>query len=66
MTMTADPDLFRAALEYIATLTPVQEILRRPDVTRRLGVAMEAMRSASPMPMPMPGPTRAELLALVS
>ena len=28
------------------------------------GVAMEAMRSAPPMPMP--GPTRAELLALVS
>jgi len=29
-TMVADPDLFRAALEYIGTITPVQDILRRP------------------------------------
>jgi hypothetical protein len=27
-TMMADPDLFRAAVEYIATITPVQRILR--------------------------------------
>ena len=64
MTMTADADLFRAALEYIATLTPIQDILRRPAVAARVRSALAAM--ASSPPPPMPGPSRAQLLALVA
>jgi len=63
-TMMADPKLFRAALEYIATITPVQRILERPAVTEAINVAFEAMKH---MPPPtMPGPTRSQLLELVS
>jgi flavin-dependent dehydrogenase len=61
--MPADPDLFRAALEYIGTLTPVQEILRRPDVGAKIATAMQAIReSGAPA---LPGPNREQLLALV-
>src|SRR3990172_4065051 len=60
-TMMADPDLFRAGLEYIGTITPIQHILRRPDVVRRVAAAMEAMRAS-----PLPGPNRRQLLELVS
>lgn len=62
--MMADPDLFRAALEYIATLTPVQTILRRPDVIERIRAASEAMKNA-PAPR-MPGPTRQQLIEMLS
>jgi 2-polyprenyl-6-methoxyphenol hydroxylase-like FAD-dependent oxidoreductase len=62
-TMIADPDLFRAAMEYVATLTPIQEIVARPEVARKMAAALEAMRGAPPMPMP--GPDRAALLELV-
>ncbi len=63
-TMMADPDLFRAAIEYIATITPVQRILERPAVTQAINVAFEAMRH---MPPPgLPGPNRSQLLELVS
>jgi 2-polyprenyl-6-methoxyphenol hydroxylase-like FAD-dependent oxidoreductase len=61
--LTADPDLFRAALEYIGTITPVQEILERPDVVQRMAAAREAMKG-QPRP-PLPGPTREQLLQLV-
>jgi 2-polyprenyl-6-methoxyphenol hydroxylase-like FAD-dependent oxidoreductase len=61
MAMVLDPDLFRDGLEYIATITPIQEILRRPGVADR---ALSAV-SASP-PLEMPGPDRAQLLNLVS
>ncbi len=61
--MGTDPDLFRAALEYIGTITPVQEILSRPDVQERLVAAAERLRQNRPMPFP--GPTRAQLLDLV-
>ena len=60
----ADPDLFRAALEYIGTITPVQQILERPDVVQRMAAAREAMKG-KPRP-PLPGPTREQLLQLVA
>jgi 2-polyprenyl-6-methoxyphenol hydroxylase-like FAD-dependent oxidoreductase len=59
----SDPDLFRASLEYVGTITPVQDILERPDVEQRIRTATEAMRDQPPLPMP--GPDRAQLLALV-
>ncbi len=62
--MSADPDLFRAALEYLATITPVQSILNRPAVQERIRVAAEAL--ARTPPRPAPGPNRNELLKIVS
>jgi 2-polyprenyl-6-methoxyphenol hydroxylase-like FAD-dependent oxidoreductase len=61
--MSADPFLFRAALEYIGTLTPVQEILKRAEVQERMSAVLERMKDAPPPTMP--GPDRGELLALV-
>ena len=61
--MTADPDLFRAAMEYIGTITPVQTILQRPEVTERIRAASETLKNAPPPRMP--GPTRQELLGLL-
>ena len=61
--MTADADLFRAALEYNGTITPVQTILRRPDVVERMNTAKQALKDAPP-PV-MPGPNRKELLDIV-
>jgi 2-polyprenyl-6-methoxyphenol hydroxylase-like FAD-dependent oxidoreductase len=60
--IAADPDLFRAALEYIGTITPVQLILERPEVAQRIATVREAMKGM-PRP-PMPGPTRDQLLQL--
>ena len=62
-TMGADPDLFRAALEYIGTLTPIQAIVSRPDVRERMLAARERMKHI-PL-MPLPAPSRAQLLELV-
>jgi 2-polyprenyl-6-methoxyphenol hydroxylase-like FAD-dependent oxidoreductase len=59
----ADPDLFRAAMEYIGTITPVQDILERPDVARRIATAREVMKG-KPSP-PLPAPNREQLLQLV-
>lgn len=61
--MAADPILFRAALEYIGTLTPVGEVLERPEVQERMSAVLERMKDAPPPTMP--GPDRAQLLALV-
>jgi hypothetical protein len=63
MLMAADPDLFRAALEDIGTMTPVQEILKRPAVVAAMNAAREAMKHAPPMRIP--GPDRNQLLELV-
>jgi 2-polyprenyl-6-methoxyphenol hydroxylase-like FAD-dependent oxidoreductase len=60
----ADPDLFRAALEYVGTITPVQEVLERPEVAQRMAAAREAMKG-KPRP-PLPGPNREQLLQLVA
>jgi hypothetical protein len=61
--MAADPDLFRDAMEYVGTVTPIQRILERPEVVQRIAAAREAMKGA-PRP-PIPGPNRAQLLQLV-
>lgn len=61
--MGADPDLFRAALEYIGTLAPIQAIVNRPDVRERMLAARERMKDIPPMPLP--GPSRTQLLELV-
>lgn len=58
----ADPDLFRAAMEYVGTITPVQQILERPEVTQRIANAREALKSITRGPLP--GPTREQLLQL--
>jgi 2-polyprenyl-6-methoxyphenol hydroxylase-like FAD-dependent oxidoreductase len=63
MTMMADPDLFRAGLEYIGTITPVQKVLERRDVAERMRVAAEAMQRSAPMATP--GPNRRQLLDLL-
>jgi hypothetical protein len=63
-TMMADANLFRAAIEYITTITPVQRVLERPAVAQAINVAVEAMKH---LPAPtMPGPDRRQLLELVS
>ena len=61
--MGADPDLLRAALEYIGTITPVQEILQRPAVTGRMQAVRQSFAGAPPMRFP--GPDRQQLLELL-
>jgi 2-polyprenyl-6-methoxyphenol hydroxylase-like FAD-dependent oxidoreductase len=61
--MAADADLFRAALEYNGTITPVQTILRRPDVVERMEAARQALKDLPPPAMP--GPNRKQLLDIV-
>ena len=64
MTGSADADLFRSLLEYIGTITPAQEIVRRPEVAERIRAVRDAMKD---MPLPrMPGPDRKQLLDLVA
>jgi 2-polyprenyl-6-methoxyphenol hydroxylase-like FAD-dependent oxidoreductase len=62
--MPADPDLYRAFLEYATTITPVQEILKRPEVGERIVVARERMKDAPPMTPP--GPNRQQLADLLT
>jgi hypothetical protein len=59
----ADPDLFRAALEYIGTITPIQQILTRPAVQERIRAVREAFKDAPPPSLP--GPNRQQLLEIV-
>ena len=63
-TMMADADLFRAGLEYVATITPIHEIFCRPAVADGVRAALEAMRDWGPLQLP--GPDRPQLLALVA
>lgn len=56
----SDPDVFHALFEYVATVTPIHEILERPAVH----AAIEAVGDAAPMEMP--GPHRAQLLDLLA
>ena len=62
--MMADADLFRAGLEYVGTITPIQKILQRTEVAERVAVVSEALRGGPPPQIP--GPTRAQLLAILS
>ena len=59
MTMTASPELYRAGVEYFATITPVQQILERPVVAAGIRDRLAAMTGPPPR---MPGPTRTQLL----
>jgi flavin-dependent dehydrogenase len=60
--MTASADLFRAAIEYVATITPAQDILKRPEIAEGIRTARAAAKGPPP---PLPGPTRAQLLDIV-
>jgi 2-polyprenyl-6-methoxyphenol hydroxylase-like FAD-dependent oxidoreductase len=64
MTIGADADLFRAAMEYVGTLTPAQEILERPEVAQRIRAVLEGMKGKPPLTMP--GPNRQQLLDLLA
>src|SRR5262245_11663928 len=61
--MATDPDLFRAALEYVGTITPLQDLFERPMIASRVRRAMDAMGDSGSMPMP--GPDRTQLVALM-
>ena len=63
-TMTMSGDLFRAGLEYVGTVTPVQQILRRPGVVEEIRAARERLANAPPVQMP--GPDRKRLLELMT
>jgi hypothetical protein len=60
----ADPDLFRAAIEYVGTITPLQELFRRPELAERVRAIGVSLPGAPPFRMP--GPDRAELLAILA
>jgi hypothetical protein len=62
--MAFDPDLFRTALEYVGTITPIQQILARSAVRDAVLAAREKARNAPPPPFP--GPTRQQLLDIVT
>jgi len=56
-----DPDVFRALLEMTYVLTLPQEILSRPGFAERVSEL-----AAGRTPTPPPGPTRPDLLAMLS
>ncbi len=58
----ADPDLFRAAMEYVGTIAPIQVILRRPGMAQRI---TETLVRESPS-VQLPGPDRGQLLEILS
>lgn len=59
----ADPDLFRAVVEYVATLTPLQDIVARPDVVDRVRAVKETV--GDPPAPDLPGPDRQQLLEIM-
>jgi len=59
--MAADPDVFRAYCEMTAMLALPQEILARPGFAARVKEAAAGQVPAAP-----PGPSRAELLQMLS
>jgi 2-polyprenyl-6-methoxyphenol hydroxylase-like FAD-dependent oxidoreductase len=61
--MGLDADLFRAGLEYVGTITPIQTILARPEITARIAAARASVGNRPPTPLP--GPNREQLLELV-
>lgn len=61
----ADADLARALLEYGGTLTPIQDIAKRPEIVDKLA-ALKAEATDDVAPPAIPGPDRAQLLELVS
>jgi len=63
LTMIADPDLFRLAMEYLGTITSIQRILERPGVRETIRKAREGLKDA---PVRIPGPNRQQLLELLA
>ena len=63
-TMAFDPDLYRAALEHIGTVTPIQEVLARPGVSDAIRAVRERLKNTPPPSMP--GPNRQQLLDIIS
>jgi hypothetical protein len=62
MSTMIDADMFRAAMEYVGTITPVQRILERPVVAAGIDTAMAALQDKAPS---MPGPDRNQLLDIL-
>jgi 2-polyprenyl-6-methoxyphenol hydroxylase-like FAD-dependent oxidoreductase len=58
-----DADIARASLEYIGTLTPIQEIAERPELREKLTAVKQSIDDAPPPAIP--GPDRAQLLQLL-
>jgi hypothetical protein len=58
-----DADIARASLEYIGTVTPIQQIAERPELREKLTAVKESIDDAPPPAIP--GPGRAQLLELV-
>jgi 2-polyprenyl-6-methoxyphenol hydroxylase-like FAD-dependent oxidoreductase len=56
-----DPDIFRGFLEIMACLTPPEELFARPGLFEKAMAAADGKE-----PTTLPGPTRQELLELVS
>ena len=64
--MTWDADVFRAYLEMIAMLAPPQEIMTRPGLARKITEAAALATGGGRDPWTAPGPTRAEVLKMLS
>jgi 2-polyprenyl-6-methoxyphenol hydroxylase-like FAD-dependent oxidoreductase len=62
--MAVDPELYRCALEYVGTLTPVQAILARAGVQEAIAAARAVLKEAPPPRIP--GPNRQQLLDLMN
>ena len=58
--MARDPDVFRAGLEISSCLALPQEVMARPGMAERVAEA------AADGPLPPRGPTRDEVLRIVS
>ena len=63
-TMAFHPELYRAALEHVATITPVQNVLARPSVREAMAAVRKVLETSPPPPMP--GPSRQQLLEIVA
>jgi flavin-dependent dehydrogenase len=64
--MTWDADVFRAYLEMIAMLAPPQEIMTRPGLARKITEAAALANTGGRDPWLAPGPSRTEVLKMLS
>jgi flavin-dependent dehydrogenase len=64
--MTWDADVFRAFMEMITMLAPPQEIMTRPGLARKITEAAALAAAGGRDPWTAPGPTRAEVLKMLS
>jgi len=64
--MTWDADVFRAYLEMIAMLAPPQEIMTRPGLARKITAAAELALAGGRDPWLAAGPSRTEVLKMLS